>query len=84
MSDMQRESFDEPTKQKIQIEFIVMRILSRLQKTGKDIKNIFEGLTKNKEKIIGNDTFIAELNRNYLLYISQEEAGLLIAHLDTD
>lgn len=42
-------ALDEDTKLKPRLDFIIMRIIYRLQKTGKDIKIIFDSLDKNKE-----------------------------------
>jgi len=61
-----------------------MRIVSRLQKTGRDIKQIFSILDVKQEGQIDNDQLIVELNKSYSVYITPNEAKLLVTYLDSD
>lgn len=51
-------ALDEATKLKPRLDFIIMRIIYRLQKTGKDIKIIFDNLDSRKEGQIENEVLI--------------------------
>lgn len=84
LSELQRASLDDGVIAKTQIDFIIMRIVSRLQKTGKDIKLIFGNLAKNVDHVMRNEQFILDINKNYYVYITSEEAKMLINYIDSD